>query len=88
MQFLIRKLSSVLKGYSSLRSDTYAVTGLDYISEDPKTPFRIDLINWNDIMPVELRDSTVDGGVSVRMVPVSEDHNCAPVKWPSYRNRL
>lgn len=145
VQFLIQKLSSVLKGYSSLRSDIYAVTGLDYISEDPKTPFRIDLINWNDIMPVELRDplqvkrsspmssgeqgvffytqkskqfqilpdflifkkcpqckkrhfyiadtlrlrdSTVDGGVSVRMVPVSEDHNCAPVKWPSYRSRL
>lgn len=145
VQFLIRKLSSVLKSYSSLRSDIYAVTGLEYISEDPNTPFRIDLINWNDIMPVELRDplqvkrarpmssgeqgvffytqrskqfqilpdflifkkcpqckkrhfyiadslrlqdTTVDGGVSVRMVPVSEDHNCAPVKWPSFKSRL
>jgi hypothetical protein len=56
VQVLVEKLSRVLKRFTALGSEIYAVTSLEYISEDPKTPFRIDLINWNDITPLDLRD--------------------------------
>ncbi len=53
---LIQKLFTVLKAFAGLNAEIYAVTNLEYISSDKKNPFRVELINWMNIMPLEMRD--------------------------------